>query len=137
MPSPIAATPAPSNRALTERLDKWLWAVRIFKTRSLATAACRAGSVEINSQPVKPARDIHIGETVKVQLGLITRTLQVLAIPPGRLGAKLVAEFCWDRTPPEEFEKARENRLQQLLAREKGLGRPTKRERRSIDQLFG
>lgn len=133
----LAASAPSTARPVIERLDKWLWAVRIFKTRSLATDACRAGSVEINGQPAKPARDVHVGEVVKVQQGLTTRTLRVLATPPSRVGAKLVPGFCEDQTPPEEFEKAKEHRVQQLLAREKGSGRPTKRERRTIDKLFG
>ena len=135
-PQIAAAAPKPTGPE-TERLDKWLWAVRLFKTRSLATSACRAGSVEINGQPVKPARDVRIGEMVTVRQGLITRTLRVVGVPASRVGAKLVAGFCDDQTPPEEFEKAREHRVQQLLAREKGSGRPTKRDRRSLDQLFG
>lgn len=133
----LAAAAPSATRPTIERLDKWLWAVRIFKTRSLATDACRAGTVEINGQPAKPARDIHVGEVVKVQQGLITRTLRVLGAPSSRVGAKLVAGYCEDQTAPEEFQKARENRVQQLLSREKGSGRPTKRERRTIDKLFG
>ena len=124
---------SPITRA---RLDKWLWAVRLFKTRAMATDACRAGSVEVNAQPAKPARDVQAGETVTVKQGLVTRTLRVLAIPRSRVGAKLVAEFCADLTPPEEFEKQRQHRLQHVLAREKGTGRPTKRDRRDIDRLF-
>ena len=118
------------------RLDKWLWGVRIFKTRALATDACRAGSVTINDLNAKPAREVHAGETVIVRQGLVTRTLRVLAVPPSRVGAKLVAEFCADLTPAEEFEKARVHRLQQVLAREKGSGRPTKRDRRQLDRFF-
>jgi ribosome-associated heat shock protein Hsp15 len=118
------------------RLDKWLWAVRVFKSRALATDACRAGSVRIRDEPVKPAREVHPGEIVTVRQGLVTRTLRVIAAPPSRVGAKLVAEFCTDLTPPEEFEKARAHRVQQFLAREKGSGRPTKRDRRQLDRFF-
>jgi ribosome-associated heat shock protein Hsp15 len=118
------------------RIDKWLWAVRIFRTRSLATDACRAGSVTVNGQAAKPSRDAHPGETIVVRQGLIRRTLKVLAVPPARLGAKLVANFCEDQTPPEEFAKARAQRVQQFLARAKGSGRPTKRDRRLLDRLF-
>lgn len=135
--SGLAVAGQPGSGGETERLDKWLWSVRIFKTRSLATDACRAGSVEINGHPAKPARDVHPGEVVKVRQGLITRTLKVLGAPARRVGAKLVAGFCDDQTAPEEFEKAREHRVQQVLAREKGSGRPTKRERRTMDELFG
>jgi len=128
------------NTSLLEsagRLDKWLWAVRIFKTRSLASEACRAGSVAVNDLPAKPARDVRPGETIKVQLGLVQRTLKVVEVPRSRVGAKLVANFCDDLTPPEEFEKARQLPVQQLLAREKGSGRPTKRDRRRLDTIFG
>jgi ribosome-associated heat shock protein Hsp15 len=118
------------------RLDKWLWCVRLFRTRSLATDACRAGSVAVNNQTAKPARDVRVGETVVVKQGLVTRTLLVLDVPRSRLGPKLVSGFCSDLTPPAEFEKAREQRVQHLLAREKGSGRPTKRDRRALDRLF-
>src|SRR2546421_11595549 len=113
-PSPL---PTP-----TERVDKWLWAVRLFKTRSLATEACRRENMEINGEPVKPARDVRAGEKVIVRQGLITRTLHVVGIPPSRVGAKQVPAFCDDRTPSEEFEKARAARTQHFLALEKGAG---------------
>jgi ribosome-associated heat shock protein Hsp15 len=119
------------------RLDKWLWAVRLFKTRSLATSACRAGSVTVNDLVAKPAREVHAGETVRVRQGLIVRTMQVIGVPRSRVGAKLVTTYCQDLTPPEEFEKAKEHSVQQFLAREKGSGRPTKRDRRLMDGLFG
>lgn len=124
-----AAEPAP-------RLDKWLWAVRVFKTRSLATDACRAGSVAVNDQPAKPGRNVHAAEIVTVRQGLFTRTLRVVAVPRSRVGAKLVAEFCTDLTPPAEYEKLRERSVQQVLAREMGSGRPTKRDRRLLDRLL-
>jgi ribosome-associated heat shock protein Hsp15 len=118
------------------RLDKWLWAVRVFRTRALASDACRAGSVTVNELAAKPAREVRAGETVIVRLGLMTRTLRVVDVPRARVGAKLVTAFCTDLTPPEEWEKARERSVQQVLAREKGSGRPTKRDRRLLDQLF-
>jgi ribosome-associated heat shock protein Hsp15 len=121
---------------VTARLDKWLWAVRLFKTRSLAVAAINAGSVEINARPAKPAREVHTGETVTVRQGLILRTLRVVGTPVSRVGAKLVPEYCTDLTPESEFAKVREQRMQQVLARAKGSGRPTKRERREVDRLF-
>lgn len=120
----------------SHRLDKWLWAIRLFKSRSLAADACRAGSVEINDQPAKPAREVKPGEQVVVRQGLMKRTLQVVAVPRSRVGPKLVAEYVTDLTPPDEFEKARDHRVQQMLAREKGSGRPTKRDRRLLDQLL-
>jgi ribosome-associated heat shock protein Hsp15 len=126
-------TPDPSS----ERADKWLWTVRIFKTRGLATEACRGGSVEVNGQPIKPAREVRAGEIVTVKQGLVTRTLAVVGVPLRRLGPKLVSLYCDDRTPPEELAKGREQPVQQFLAREKGMGRPTKRDRREIERLFG
>jgi ribosome-associated heat shock protein Hsp15 len=126
---------APADSAA--RLDKWLWAVRLFRTRSLASDACRAGSVTINHQPAKPARNVRIGETIGIKQGLVQRTLRVVGLPRSRVGAKAVAQFCDELTPPAEFEKARKNPVQQLLAREKGSGRPTKRDRRLLDSLFG
>jgi ribosome-associated heat shock protein Hsp15 len=118
------------------RLDKWLWAVRVFKTRSLASDACRAGSVAVNEVQAKPARDVRPGETVTVKQGIALRTLRVEAVPRSRVGPKLVANFCTDLTPPEEVEKSRQRTVQQFLERDKGSGRPTKRDRRLLDQLF-
>ncbi len=119
------------------RLDKWLWAVRLFKTRALATSACRAGGVKVNEQVAKPARDVHFGDVVILRQGPIARTVRVVAMPASRVGAKLVSSFCEDLTPPAEFEKAREHRLRHFLVREKGTGRPTKRDRRAIERLLG
>ncbi len=120
----------------TLRLDKWLWAVRAYRTRSLAGDACRAGSVAVNALPAKPAREVRAGETVTVKLGLMVRTLRVVGVPRARVGAKLVAEYCTDLTPPEEWEKVKAQKVQQVLARERGSGRPTKRDRRLLDRLF-
>jgi ribosome-associated heat shock protein Hsp15 len=119
------------------RLDKWLWSVRVFKTRAEATDACRGGLVKINGLAAKPARDVHVGETVVVRIGLVTRTLKVLGLPRSRVGGKLVPEFVRELTPPDEFEKARQARVEHMLARERGRGRPTKKERRSLAALFG
>lgn len=118
------------------RLDKWLWAVRVFKTRPLATEACRAGNVMIGELAAKPARAVRAGEIVTVQQGIVMRTLRVVGSPKSRVGAALVPEFCVELTPPEEFAKAREMRVQQIMARAPGTGRPTKRDRRLHDRLF-
>lgn len=125
------------NGAAAARLDRWLWAVRMFKTRPLATEACRRGNVSIADQAAKPGREVHPGDVVVLRLGLMTRTLRVVAVPRSRVGAKLVAQHCVDLTPPEEFEKAKQHQMQQFLARERGAGRPTKRDRREIDRFFG
>lgn len=131
--NPVSETAANS---LADRLDKWLWAVRLFRSRALAADACRAGAVEINETPAKPSRTVRSGETIVVRQGLIRRSLRVIAAPRSRVGAKLVALYCEDLTPPEEFAQAKAQPVQQFLAREKGSGRPTKRDRRLLDQLF-
>ena len=118
------------------RLDKWLWSVRVFKTRPDATAACRAGKVLIGELEAKPGRDIHVGETVTVRVGVITRTLKVLALPKSRVGAKLLAAYIEDLTPAAEYERARQAGIEHMLARERGQGRPTKKDRRDIGRLF-
>ena len=127
---------APPTAAAPARLDKWLWMVRIFRTRSLAGDACRAGSVTLNDHPAKPAREVRPGECVTVREGLVTRTLLVVASPRGRVAARWVPEFCNETTPESEWAKAREAGVRQLLAREQGSGRPTKRDRRLLDRLF-
>lgn len=119
------------------RLDKWLWSVRVFKTRAEAADACRAGKVMIGPHEAKPGRDIHVGETVVVRTGVVTRTLKVAGLPRTRVGAKQLPEFLQDLTPPVEYERARQAGIEHMLARERGRGRPTKKDRREIEKLFG
>lgn len=119
------------------RLDKWLWSVRVFKTRPLATAACRAGKVLIGELEAKPGRDVHVGETVTVRVGVVTRTLKVTGLPRSRVGAKQLPEFMTDLTPAAEYERAKQAGIEHLLARERGKGRPTKKDRRDMGRLFG
>ena len=119
------------------RLDKWLWSVRVFKTRPLATAACRAGKVLIGELAAKPGRDVHVGETVTIRTGGITRTLKVTGLPRSRVGAKQLPGFMTDLTPAAEYERAKQAGLEHLLARERGRGRPTKKDRREMGRLFG
>ena len=119
------------------RLDKWLWSVRVFKTRPLATAACRAGKVLVGELEAKPGRDVHVGETVTVHLGVVTRTLKVVALPRSRVSAKQLPEFMTDQTPPAEYERARQAGIEHMLARQRGMGRPTKKDRRDMSELFG
>lgn len=116
------------------RIDKWLWAARVFKTRVLATEACRAGHVKLDGVPVKPGRTVHAGETYVVHTPALTRTLRVTGLAERRVGAKAVATLLEDLTPPEERERMRRSAAEQVLARPKGAGRPTKRERRQIDR---
>jgi ribosome-associated heat shock protein Hsp15 len=117
------------------RIDKWLWAVRLFKTRSLAAGACRDGQVLVGGQRVKPARDVRVGELVGAKVGGVQRTVKVLGFPRSRVSAKVVAEFMEDLTPAAEYEKAREaSRLVQFTW-PKGTGRPTKKNRRLWERL--
>ena len=117
------------------RLDKWLWSVRVFKTRAEATAACRAGKVLVGELEAKPGRDAHVGETISVKVGLIHRVLKVLGLPRTRVAAKLLPDFVQDLTPPEEYAKAKQAQLEHLLARERGKGRPTKKDRRAVERF--
>ncbi len=118
------------------RLDKWLWSVRVFKTRAEAAAVCRNGRVQVNGLDAKPGRDVHVGETVTAKVGMITRTLKVLGVPKSRVGAKLLSEFLQDLTPAAEYERAKQASLEHMLARERGKGRPTKKDRREMGRLF-
>jgi ribosome-associated heat shock protein Hsp15 len=117
-------------------MDKWLWSVRLYKTRSLAAEACVAGKVKIEGQAVKPARSVKVGEMVTAVSGEITRTVKVLALLERRIGAKLVPQYLEDLTPASEYNKARLPNLQPVALRPKGTGRPTKRERRDLENLW-
>lgn len=119
------------------RIDKWLWAVRVFKTRSLATDACRNGRVTIAGQPVKPSREVRIGEIIVVQKDELTRTFKVLGLLEQRVGAPKAKEFVEDLTPPSEFQKKREPNFLPPIYRPKGAGRPTKKDRRALDTFSG
>ena len=119
------------------RIDKWLWSVRVFKTRPLASAACRAGTVLIGDLEAKPGRDVHVGETITVRVGVITRTLKVVSMPRSRVSANQVLEYMTDLTPAAEYERAQQAGIEHLLARQRGKGRPTKKDRRDMGRLFG
>ena len=118
------------------RLDRWLWAVRIFKTRNQATEAVKGGRVHVNGDRVKPSRYVHIGDRIEAQLVALKRTVVVKALLEKRVGAKLVSDFMEDLTPPEEFQK-RQTIAQTILKRDRGMGRPTKKDRREIEKLLG
>jgi ribosome-associated heat shock protein Hsp15 len=121
----------------TIRIDKWLWAVRLFKTRTQASDACRGGKVKMDGQNVKPSRDIRVGEEIEVQMGIIRKKVAVKAILKNRVGAKLVENYMEDLTPVEEYDKL--DLLKQLNyeRRDRGTGRPTKKNRRDISKLKG
>ncbi len=120
----------------TIRVDKWLWAVRIFKTRSQATEACKKGHVSIDGLPVKPSRVIHENDVIQVRKAPIVRTYKILKLAEKRMSAKLVDGFMADITPPEELEILEMQKNMNWFSRERGAGRPTKKERRDIDRLF-
>ena len=117
------------------RLDKWLWAVRVFKTRTQAAEACRLGRVLIGGQPAKPSRDVRVGEIIVVKQYEITRTLKALALLERRVGAAAAKQFVADLTPPAEYDKRREPDFRPLAFRPKGSGRPTKKDRRALGRL--
>ncbi len=109
----------------------------MFKTRPLAVAACRSGHVLIGDLEAKPGRPVHPGETLGVRVGGVTRTLRILAIPRSRVSAKELPELMTDLTPPAEYARAKQAAIEHQLARKRGMGRPTKKERREISELFG
>jgi len=122
---------------LSVRLDKWLWAVRVFKTRALACAACRQGHVTISGQRVKPSREVHANEVVVVRKDQLTRQFKVLQLLDQRVGAPKAREYVEDQTDPSELAKPRQPDFRPFLFRPKGSGRPTKKERRAIDRFSG
>lgn len=118
------------------RIDKWLWAVRLYKTRSLAAEECRSGKIKINELAVKPSREIKSGDILQMKQGPITKTVRVVSFPPNRVSAKLVINFMEDLTSPEEYQKLQLMKDGGFVKRERGAGRPTKRDRRDIEEFF-
>lgn len=117
------------------RIDKWLWCVRVYKTRSIATEGCRAGKVKINGQETKASHIVKIGETIEVQIEQLKRIFFVKDILDRRVSAKIAVDFMEDQTPAEDIEKIRIARKTNFEKRDRGIGRPTKRERRDIDKF--
>jgi ribosome-associated heat shock protein Hsp15 len=117
------------------RIDKWLWAVRVFKTRSQASEACRAGKVRIENIQVKPSREIKIDDVITINLAQITMTIRVVRFLHTRIGAKLVSDFAEDLTTADEYNKQKLMREINFEYRERGSGRPTKKERRMIEKI--
>ncbi|MEJ2595123.1 MAG: S4 domain-containing protein [bacterium] len=119
------------------RIDKWLWAVRLFKTRSQASEACRGGKVKMEGQPVKPSREVSVGDVIEVQQGIIRKRIKVILPSKNRVSAKQVPDLAEDLTPAEEYEKLDMLRQLNYEKRDRGTGRPTKKERRDISRLKG
>ena len=117
------------------RLDKWLWAARIFKTRSIAIDACKNGRVMMNDQKLKPSRMIKEGDVIQVRKPPVTYSFRVLQAIQNRVGAKLVPTVLENLTPPDQYELLEMNRISGFVDRARGTGRPTKKDRRSLDDF--
>lgn len=124
--------------AAEERIDKWLWAMRIFKTRTIATEACKKGRVTVGADSnvtVKPSRTIKPGDIINVRKPPITYTFRVLALSENRLGAKLVPNYMENLTPQSQYDLLEVVKISGFVDRRKGLGRPTKREGRELEKF--
>lgn len=117
------------------RIDKWLWAARVYKTRTLASDACKNGRITINGALVKPSRTVKVGDQVGVKKSPITYTFRVLQPIEKRVGAKLLPEVFENITPPEQYELLEMNRISGFVDRARGTGRPTKKDRRALDDF--
>lgn len=118
------------------RVDKYLWCVRYFKTRSIATEACKQGKIRINDAVVKPSREVYPIDKIQVRKNQINYQVEVLDIPKSRMGPKLVNLYVNDITPKEELEKRELLKYSQDYYRKRGTGRPTKKDRRELDDWF-
>jgi len=117
------------------RIDKYLWAVRLYKTRSLATDACRNGHVRMNGQPLKPSHEIKVGEVYEISIDQLHKVIEVKEMLGNRVGAKLVENYMTDLTPQEEYDRIQFIRQYSFEKRDRGTGRPTKRDRREIEEF--
>ena len=119
------------------RIDKWLWAARIFKTRSIAADACKNGRVTKNGVNIKPSHIVKVGETISVRKSPITYSFKILDAIEQRVGAKLIPGVYENVTPKEQYELLEMSRISGFVDRARGTGRPTKKERRSLDAFIG
>ena len=117
------------------RMDKWLWAARLFKTRSMAADAIKGGKVKVGDTPVKPSREVKEGDVLQVQIEQIHKVVQVKSVVKNRVPAKLVPDVYTDLTPKEEYERIEFMHAYKGEYRDRGAGRPTKKERRLIEKL--
>lgn len=118
------------------RIDQYLWCVRLYKSRSIANSVCKKGMIKLNGQKVKPSREILPLDYIEIRKEQIWRKFQILDIPKTRMGAKLVSLYIIERTDPSVFEIKELQQLSQSKSRDEGTGRPTKKDRREIDDLF-
>ncbi len=119
------------------RIDKWLWSVRLFKTRTMAAEACHKGQILMDGLPVKASRLVKPGDVVRVRRSPIWRSYRVLGSPGSRVGAKELEKYLIDITPAEELAQLEMHKMGQWITRDRGAGRPTKKERRDLDDFFG
>ena len=117
------------------RMDKWLWAARLFKTRSLAADAIKGGKVKVDGNPVKPSREVKEGDVIQVQIDQLHKVVQVKTVIKNRVSAKQVPEVYTDLTPKEEYERIEFMHAYKAEWRDRGAGRPTKKERRMIEKM--
>lgn len=118
------------------RIDKWMWAARIFKTRTIAAEACKKGRISINGTQAKPARTVKPGDVVQVRKPPVTYSFKVLQAIEKRVGAKLVPDVMENVTTPDQYELLEMSKISGFVDRARGTGRPTKKERRDLDEFF-
>ena len=119
------------------RIDKYLWAIRVYKTRTEATDACKGGKVRVNGADTKPSKTVKVGDTIVARKGAVVYTYKVLQLIDKRQGAKLVPQYAENLTPEEELAKLRAPVETFFLKRDRGAGRPTKKDRRQMEELWG
>ncbi|MDG1022566.1 MAG: RNA-binding S4 domain-containing protein [Flavobacteriaceae bacterium] len=117
------------------RIDQYLWCIRLFKSRNLASTICKKGQVKVNGQKVKPSREVLPLDRIEIRKDQLWRTFEILDIPKSRMGAKLVALYVIEKTDPSVFEHQELQNLSSTFQREEGSGRPTKKDRRDLDEL--
>jgi len=118
------------------RIDKYLWTVRLYKTRSLAAEACKKGQIFVAGTAAKPSRVVRVGEEIKVKRPPILYSFKILQIPTGRLGAKLIADYLQNTTTPDQLQLLEILKIDQKNNRMRGTGRPTKKERRNLEEFI-
>ncbi len=118
------------------RIDKWLWSARIFKTRTIAADACKNGRVMVNDVQVKPSRMVKVGDKVSVRKSPVTYSFKILKTIEQRVGAKLLPEIYENVTPPDQYELLEMTRISGFVDRQRGTGRPTKKDRRQMDAFL-
>ena len=117
------------------RIDKWMWATRLFKTRSIAMEACKKNRVMVNKLTAKPSRMVKVGDVIQIRKPPITCSFKVLGLTENRVGAKLVPDYLENITPPDQYEILELQRISGFVDRARGSGRPTKKERRDLDEF--